>query len=221
MQQSGQSALLCVALCQVPSGPADTDLSSSESTPFSGDNEFTSCGNRIILYSGPVIPVRSAESVPRLRDEPECSTGAQHRPLHAPQLPVSIPVSVWNEGNVCPGLTCPLMRLPAAPVIDEVSKCCWIEIASSLDKNHLAATSHWTKVRRFLPYGIQDAIQYCLSWNGQKTWLTIKFLDRHWVLQLVLRASPTMGRSFLSLHFHFFGALVEKTDPTQVKLLEM
>lgn len=147
-------------------GPAGTGLSSSESTLFSGDNKFTSCGNRIILYLGPVIPLRSAGSVPRLTGEPEHRTRAQHRPLHAPPLPVSIPVSVWNEGNVCPASTCPLMKLPAAPVIDEVSKCCWIEIASSLDKNHLAATSHWTKVGRFCPYGVQDAIQYCLSWKG-------------------------------------------------------
>ena len=79
MQQPGQSALRCVALCQVPVGPAD------------GDNKFRSCGNRIILYLGPAIPVRSAGSVPRLTGEPEHSTGAQHRPLCAPPLPISIP----------------------------------------------------------------------------------------------------------------------------------
>lgn len=228
MQQPGQTALLCVALCQVPVGPADAGLSSSESTPFSGDNKFSSCGNRIILYLGPAIPVRSAGSVPRLTGEPEHSTGAQHRPLCAPPLPISIPVPVWHEGNVCPASTCPLMRLPTAPVIDEVSKClppsrdCQLPGQKPRSCHQLCVTfNHWTKVGRFCPYTIQDAIQCCLSWNSQKMWLTVKFLDRHWVLQLVLGTPPTKGRGFLSLHFHFFGALAEKTDPTQVKLLEM
>lgn len=165
MQQPGQSALLCVALCQVPLGACRHRslifwkhtvlwwqqihlLWKQNYSVFGTSNSFEKCW---------VCP--KANRWTRAQNKGSAQTSP------CPAIACLYPC-LWNEGNVCPASTCPLMRLPAAPVIDEVSKCCWIEIASSLDKNHLAATSHWTKVGRFCPYGVQDAIQYCLSWKG-------------------------------------------------------